>query len=64
MNFNVIKHTIFTIIIILGLSFQTTILSAETAQTPENTSELFLQKIADIQQKANANRSNLEAAKG
>lgn len=63
-NFNGIKHTILTIIIILGLSFQTTILSAETAQTPENTSELFFQKIADIQQEAKANRSNLEAAEG
>lgn len=63
-NSNGIKHTILTIIIILGLSFQTTILSAETAQTPENTSELFFQKIADIQQEAKANRSNLEAAEG
>ncbi|MDB4522304.1 hypothetical protein N9100_02715, partial [Gammaproteobacteria bacterium] len=39
-------------------------MSAETAQTPENTSELFFQKIADIQQEAKANRSNLEAAEG
>jgi small conductance mechanosensitive channel len=63
MHFNKIKHTIFTIII-LALSLQATLLMAETAQTSENTSELFFQKIADIQQDANANRSKLESAEG
>jgi small conductance mechanosensitive channel len=64
MNFNGIKHTIFTIIIVLGLSFQATLLAAETAQTSESAGELFLEKIADIQEAVKVNRSNLESAEG
>ncbi|NIA02814.1 MAG: mechanosensitive ion channel [Planctomycetia bacterium] len=63
MSFNKIKRTIFTIIV-LALSFQAALAVAEPAQTSESTGELFLEKIADIQQQAKVNRTTLESAEG